>query len=237
MTEGQIIKVMPKFTIWDIESVVSRQTFLKARKLFESGKVKNVKEVRDGYWATVESTKKYDVFVSSKDILQGHCNCYAGQQGNICKHALAVGLFVLDFVGGEIEKDAAPVDLVDVKILVRQGMKKIKAHSGSYKQWYSYSHGLEVGVEIIVEAVQNLPTNKTNIKYLWSLVQRLSRKLAVGGVDDSDHGAVGWCARELVQRIAGMVKEDKSLYPFAEKFSQEETGFGFEMELKDILEK
>ena len=44
-------------------------------------------------------------------------------------------------------------------------------------------------------------------------------------------------ARELVQRIAGIVKEDKNLYPFAEKFSQEETGFGFEMELKDIIEK
>ena len=221
----------PKFSYMDIKSTVSPATFQKAKNLFESGAVKNFETRGRGYTAQVVSgSNKYRVSLSRSDVMNADCNCYAGENGYICKHVLAVGLKALDYFLLPAEDLLAPKNLSEVKQLVNLGMRKIKAYVGPSKYWDKYVHSLDTGAMIIVESIQNLEATKENVKYLWQLVLRLSKKLSQGGVDDSD-GIVGGCVDKIIRKIIDMVRKNKELIKLLHSFTDDYTGFGFEEDL------
>jgi len=158
-----------------------------------------------------------------------------GQNDELCKHMLALGLAVLNLSGKTEEtKEESPDNLDAVKQLVAGGMRKIKPYTGPSKIWFSYQRELDVGSGMIEEAVKNLPASKEHAKYLWSLVLKLSKKLAEGGMDDSD-GTVGGCIISLVVQCGKYAKEKHELKAMVMKFAEDDTGFGFEDELKEHL--
>lgn len=225
----------PSFTIQDVKYSVGEAMFARAQKLFESGKVQNIIETPHGYLATVQSASPYQVSLSSKHIDHGYCDCYMGQNDELCKHMLALGLAVLHLSGKAEEiKEESPDNLDAAKQLVAKAMRKIKSYNGPSKIWFGYQRELDVGAGCLVEAVKNLPPTKEHAKYLWSLVLKLSKKLAYGGVDDSD-GTVGGCVYSLVEQCGRYVKEKPELKQIIQKFTENDTGFGFEDKLRDIL--
>ncbi|KKP41277.1 MAG: hypothetical protein UR30_C0001G0124 [Candidatus Peregrinibacteria bacterium GW2011_GWC2_33_13] len=226
----------PTFTIQDIKYSVNSSMFERAQKLYESGKVQKISETPHGYEATVQGSSPYHVSLSRKHIDHGYCDCYMGQNDELCKHMLALGLAVLHLSGKTKEtKEESPDNPDAVKQLVAAGMRKIKPYNGPSKIWFSYQRELDVGSGMIEAAIKNLSANKENAKYLWSLVLKLSKKLANGGVDDSD-GTVGGCIISLVVQCGKYAKEKPELKALVMKFAEDDTGFGFEDELKGQLE-
>jgi len=126
--------IQPVFTIQDIKYSVDEPMFLRAQKLFKSGKVQDPKEDPHGYNATVQGTSPYRVSLSRKHIDSGYCDCYMGQNDQLCKHMLALGLAALQISGkmGEDEEDS-PDNLDAAKQLISKGMKKIKPYNGPLK--------------------------------------------------------------------------------------------------------
>lgn len=225
----------PTFTIQDIKYSVDPAMFERAKKLFEAGKVQKISETPHGYTAIVLGTSPYQVSLSAKHIDHGYCDCYMGQNDEFCKHMLALGIAVLHLSGkAEESEKEAPDNLDAVKQLVAGAMQKIKPYNGPSKIWFSYQRQLDVGSGMIGEAVKNLPANRENSKYLWSLVLKLSKKLAEGGVDDSN-GTVGGCISLLVAQCGKYAKEKPELKIMMRKFTEDDTGFGFEDELKEII--
>ena len=227
----------PQFTIRDIKYSVDEGTLKRAYQLFDTGKVGEISETRNGYTAIIAGTHKYDVYISGKDIDRGGCDCYVcSEKDMLCKHMIALGIAALHEFGeaGVLsQEDASPVDLSEVKILVKEGMKQIKGYSGNSRNWSHYTMSLASGSDILSDAVQELPPTRENAKYLWSLVLRLNKKLS-NGVDDSD-GAVGGCTWSIVAQLAKYAKEKPELKKVIEKFCDTKTGFGFEDDLRKQL--
>ena len=225
----------PTFTLQDIKYSVDPSMFERAQILYESGKVQKISETPHGYEATVQGSSPYHVSLSRKHVDRGYCDCYMGQNDELCKHMLALGLAVLNLSGKTEEtKEESPDNLDAVKQLVAGGMRKIKPYTGPSKIWFSYQRELDVGSGMIEEAVKNLPASKEHAKYLWSLVLKLSKKLSEGGVDDSN-GTVGGCIISLVVQCGKYAKEKHELKAMVMKFAEDDTGFGFEDELKEHL--
>lgn len=226
----------PTFTLQDIKYSVDPPLLKRAQKLYETGKVQNIQETLHGYTAIVQGTSPYHVSLSARHIDHGHCDCYMGQNDELCKHMLALGIAVLHLSGKvEDEPEESPTDLDAVKQLVAAGMRKIKPYHGPSKIWFSYQRELDVGSGMIEAAVKNLPAAKEHTKYLWALVLKLSKKLSHGGVDDSN-GTVGGCVSVLVEQCGRYAQEKPELRPMMLKFAEDDTGFGFEDELRGKLD-
>ncbi len=227
----------PVFTIRDIQYSVDESMFLKAEGLFKQRKVGKISETPHGYMATVQGTSLYAVSLSRRHIDQGYCDCYMGQNDELCKHMLALGIAVLH-LSGKVEDavGVSPDNLDAAKQLVAKGMRKIKTYDGPSKIWFSYQRELDVGAACIVEGVQGLPPTKEHAKYLWSLVLKLSNKLAYDAIDDSN-GTVGNCISTMVAQCGRYAKEKPELTSLMREFAKDDTGFGFEEELEKMLEE
>jgi len=226
----------PTFTFRDIQYSVDGSMFLKAEGLFKQRKVWKISETPHGYNATVQGTSLYAVSLSRRHVDEGYCDCYMGQNDELCKHMLALGIAVLH-LSGKVEEvvGESPDNLDAAKQLVAKGMRKIKTYDGPSKIWFSYQRELDVGAGCIVEGVSGLPPTKEHAKYLWSLVLKLSHKLAYDAIDDSN-GTVGNCISTLVAQCGRYAKEKPELRPIILEFVKDDTGFGFEEQLKEILE-
>ena len=223
-----------KFRKIDIEHAVSKPTLKKAEKLFNDDCVLDVEYKRTEICASIMSTKEYTTCISYKDFFNSYCNCYAGQEDKMCKHVLALALYVLDdneLLDDEVQQAKS---LEEAKVLVKKGVAKIRSYNGPSKTWFRYTHNLYVSAKIIEDAVVDLPAGKDEVKYLWKLVLRLSKKLATTGVDDSD-GAVGGAIDTITYKIIEMAKEKEELIPLLEKFAKDDTGFGFEDYITNFL--
>lgn len=225
----------PKFTLSDVKYADSEVTFARAEKLYKDGCVGSITEVGlgRGYQTTVRGSQPYEVWVSTRRVDEGNCTCYLGQNNMLCKHMLALALAVLDQTGG-LKKIPPPSNLNEVKLLVNEGIKKIKPYKGPSRAWFSYQRSLSTGAGMIIEAVKALPPTKENADYLWKLVLRLSKKLSTGGVDDSD-GVVGDCISEIVVQIYGYAKQSPDLKPYILHYCEDDTSFGFEDELRSRI--
>jgi len=209
--------------------------FARAQNLYASGNVGDVTELGRGYTATVRGTKPYHVSVSARHIDEGYCDCYMGENDMLCKHMLALGLAVLDQSGKSArEKTEPPANLEEVKRIVTAGMRKLRAYTGSSRVWFNYQRKLATGAGMISDAIQNLPPSEENAKYLWALVLKISKKLAYGGIDDSN-GVVGDCAHDIVCLLGSYTKDTPKLKPLILSFCDDDTGFGFEDELRALL--
>lgn len=69
------------------------RSYLRGVEYFREGRVKDLTEDRGMVIATVRGNRKYRVKLWGKmNQLHGTCNCPYGEEGNFCKHCVAVGL-------------------------------------------------------------------------------------------------------------------------------------------------
>jgi uncharacterized Zn finger protein len=84
---------------------------LAGKRSYERGEgyvdaVTGLRDVRGGVVATVHGTEPYQVRLSwSTAGLTGECSCPFGEEGEFCKHCVAVGLLVIDAAEEDDEFD------------------------------------------------------------------------------------------------------------------------------------
>lgn len=90
---------MAWFTKSDLEDLAGSRSFARGQGYLTE--VTNLRSVPNGVVATVQGTDSYRVRLYDTDgELDGECSCPYGEQGNFCKHCVAVGLRVLRGDGG-----------------------------------------------------------------------------------------------------------------------------------------
>jgi len=232
----------PDFTLDKIKFAADGPTFEKAVKLYESGKVTKVEEGIRLYTAVVLGTKPYRVSVEARRYDYGHCICYLGQNGTLCKHMVALAIYVV--------KDGKPLTLDDKKLVqnptcsgklgklsnkelssvkktITKALSYIKPYNGPSRNWFSYQNSLSEGCNRLSAIVSDLPVSVQTTELLIDLLLRLDKKLSTGGVDDSD-GAVGGFIEEVVTVLKEYVKLDQSCKKAFEKLKDKETCYGWE---------
>jgi uncharacterized Zn finger protein len=84
------------FTVEDLRDRAGETSFARARDYIDA--VAGLEVTVEGATATVYGTEGYEVTLTldARKGLAGRCDCPYGQDGNFCKHCVAVGLVVLD---------------------------------------------------------------------------------------------------------------------------------------------
>lgn len=229
----------PKFSYDDVKFSTDRAIVARALKLFTDRKVQDFRELRSGdYAATIIGTEPYKVLLDNKRIDNANCTCYMGQNDQLCKHVLALALYVLhrakliDERGGPI--GVAKLRQGDACDHIAAALRKIRGYTGSSRVWFAYQRKLGVAAGMIQDAVVLLEPTLDDTKYLWKLVLKLSRKLSDGGVDDSD-GIIGNTIYCIIERITNAARADSEIMRWARQHCVEDTGFGFEEDLQRSL--
>jgi len=224
----------PRFNIDDVKYAEDSAMFARAQALYEKGKVTQVEEILPGhgYCAVVHGSEPYTVSVSNKRVDQGDCTCYMGKNEMLCKHMLALALSVLNQTGKE--EEAPPANLKEAKLCVDAAMRKLRAYTGPSRVWFSYQRTLSIGAGMTVDAVSNLSASKEHADYIWKIVLRISKKLATGGIDDSE-GVVGDCVYRLIEQLGAYAEQNSELKAHMRMRYTDDTGFGFEDDLQKLL--
>ncbi|SDS11189.1 SWIM zinc finger family protein [Actinoplanes derwentensis] len=85
---------MAWFTEVDLQELAGSRSFGRGLEYLEA--VVNLRDLPDGVVATVHGSDVYQVRLFDADgELDGECDCPYGEQGNFCKHCVAVGLRLL----------------------------------------------------------------------------------------------------------------------------------------------
>lgn len=228
----------PKFGYSEVKYVDSEAVFKRALGLFKTGKVTNVADDAVGYGATIIGTKPYEVYIKDKNLDVGYCDCYLGQNDTYCKHMLALAIYVLnqhkiiDKNGRAIGGNA--VNAENAKVHIGKALRKVGSYDGPSNIWFSYQGKLDVASGMINDSLPCIEPTLENAKYLWTLVLRLSKKLATGGVDDSN-GTIGGAIQAIVQKLADFAKNDIDIQKWITKNCTSDTGFGFEDDLQTLI--
>ncbi len=211
------------YDINKLKFATDEATFKRAVGLYESGNVTKVETMGGYYSAVVVGTEPYRVSVSARNYKQGHCTCYIGQKGTLCKHMVALALHaVMDGrtisdkdrqITNEVKcsglRDVMTQDeLARVKKSITESMKYIKPYSGPSRTWFANQDSLREGSNRLSAVVSDLPVNRQTAEILVKLLLRLDRKLRVGGVDDSN-GIVGG----FMTQVVGMLQEYARIDP------------------------
>lgn len=94
------MKTKLSFDIADLKLLATHSSFERGSDYYDQGRVKKVMNERNVYEGKVKGTSTYDVrLVADGHALDFTCNC-TYEMGGICKHAVAMGLAILD---GEYE--------------------------------------------------------------------------------------------------------------------------------------
>ena len=241
----------PTYDLNKIKFATDEQTYQRAVDLYESGKVTEVKEAFGDFSAVVLGTKPYRVSVSGHRYKDAHCTCYLGEQGTLCKHAVAVALYAvmngqplskddknqrqeIKFSGrkGELNNE----ELAAIKKSITESMKYIKPYSGPSRTWFANQDSLREGCARLSAIVSDLPVNKQTADVLVRLLLRLDRKLQVGGVDDSN-GIVGGFMSEVVGMLSDFAQIDSSCIATFESLCGKQTCFDWEDPLVRIFDE
>lgn len=239
----------PKYDLDKIKFATDSQTFEKATKLYENGKVTHFQEGIGAYSAIVQGTKPYQVSVEERRYDDGHCECYLGQHDRLCKHVVAVAIRAV--TGGKplSEEDIKPVsqavssgrlgtlsegELATCKQAITATLRLIKPYRGPSRIWFSYQKSLEEGCHRLSKIVSELPVSEPSARLLVDMLLRLDRKLSWSGVDDSN-GIVGGFIWETVQVLKEYAKLDPSCAVAFQKLKDRETSFGWEEPLLELI--
>lgn len=238
----------PDFTIDKIKFATDGPTFEKAAALYESDKVIEVEEGIRSYTAVVIGTKPYRVSVEARRYDYGHCTCYLGANGTLCKHMVALAIYVVAD-GKPLSVDDKKLiqnpscsgkmgtlsdkDLLIIKQNITNDLRYIKAYTGPSRTWFAYQNFLSEGCNRLSSIVSDLPVSTQTAELLVDLLLRLDRKLSTGGVDDSD-GEVGSFIEEVVAVLQEFIKLDPSCVKAFDKLKNRETCFGWEEPLLKI---
>ncbi len=240
----------PTYDLDKIKFATDEATYQRAVDLYESGKVTEVKEAFGGFSAIVLGTKPYRVSVSGRRYKDAHCTCYLGEQGTLCKHAVALALYAV--MGGQPlskedknqrqevkfrgRKEELNNDELDaVKKSITEAMKYIKPYSGPSRTWFANQDSLREGCARLSAIISGLPANKQTADILVKLLFRLDRKLQIGGVDDSN-GIVGGFMSEVVVMLSDFAQMDPTCIDAFESLCGKQTCFGWEEPLVRIFE-
>ena len=235
----------PDFTLDKIKFATDGPTFEKAVVLYESGKVTKVEEGIRSYTGVVIGTKPYRVSVEARRYDYGHCTCYLGATGTLCKHMVALAIHVVR--GGKLLTDndkqlvqnttcsgrlgtLSDGELLTVKQAITASLRYVKAYIGPSRTWFAYQNSLFEGCNRLSAIISGLPVSSQTAGLLVDLLLRLDRKLCSGGVDDSD-GEVGGFIEEVVEVLQEFVKLDPNCVNTFGKLKNRETCFGWEKPL------
>ncbi|MFA5248036.1 MAG: hypothetical protein WC415_02200 [Patescibacteria group bacterium] len=237
--------MLPKFDLDKIKFAVDPPTFAKAVGLYEDGKVKNFKEGISSYSAVVEGGKKYHVSIEARRFGLGCCDCYLGQNDQLCKHLVALSLYAV-LAGKPIPDDDKKInteiqcsgrlgelseaEIAGVKKTISEAIKYVKSYGDSSRTWFAYQDSLSEGCNRLMAVVSDLPVSLQTAKLLIKTLLRLDKKLCTGGVDDSD-GTVGGFIQEGVEVLKEFVQLDKSIINGFELLCKQSTCFGWEESL------
>jgi len=239
----------PDFTLDKIKFATDGPTFEKAIMLYESGKVTQVEEGIRSYTAVVIGTKPYRVSVEARRYDYGHCTCYLGQNGTLCKHMVSLAIYVVK--AGKPLTDSekklvqnpscsGKLGILDKKKLstveksITSAFRYIKPYNGPSRLWFSYQNALQEGCNRLSAIISDLPISIQTAELLVNLLLRLDKKLSTGGVDDSD-GTVGGFIEEVVIVLQEYAKFDPCCLKAFQKLKDKEICFGWEEPLLDLL--
>lgn len=241
----------PSYTLEKIKFATDPQTFERAVDLYESGKITKFKEGVRNYSAVVLGGKPYRVFVEARRFDYGTCECYLGQNDELCKHFVALAIHAVmrgkklkvedkeEITGPECSENLGELtkeDLSSVKNLITEAIRYIKSYSGSSSTWFAYQNSLDEGCNRLSKIVSDLPVSKQTTKLLIDLLLRLDEKLCRRGVDDSN-GTVGGFIEGVVEMLKEYARLDPSCIKAFEKLAGKETCFGWESPLVKIFDE
>jgi len=227
-------------------------TFSRAVGLYKKDKVTQVECAVGSYTAIVQGTEPYRVSVAARSFKQGHCTCYLGQQGTLCKHMVALALHAVQegkplatettktSVKAECSLRAGQLNSVELekaKIEITNAMKYIKPYRGPSKTWFANQDSLCEGCARLNDIVHGFPVSKQTSDILINLLLRLDKKLCTGGVDDSN-GTVGGFMTEVVAMLEKYAKIDSDCVGSFKKLTElDGTCFGWESELVRLFDE
>lgn len=239
----------PDYDLNKIKFATDKPTFEKAVTLYENGKVTQFEEGIRSYSAVVQGSKPYRVSVEARRYDYGHCTCYLGQNETLCKHMVALALFVVmdgkpltdeekrliqvPSCSGDLRK-LNKEELAKIKKSITDAMRHIKPYNGPSRTWFAYQNSLQEGCNRLSFIVSNLPVNEQTAQLLVDLLLRLDKKLLSGGVDDSD-GTVGSFIRETVEVLKQYTELDPECSLTFRQLQNRETSFGWEEPLLELI--
>lgn len=239
---------LPDYNLDKIKFATDGRTFEKAASLYENGKVTRVEEGIRSYTAVVIGTKPYRVSVEARRYDYGHCTCYLGANGALCKHMVALAIYVVQD-GKPLTTDDKKLvqnpicsgrlgnlsrdQLLTIKQVITAALRYIKPYTGPSRTWFEYQNSLSEGCNRLSVVVSDLPVSSQTAELLVDLLLRLDKKLSIGGVDDSD-GTVGGFIEEEVAVLQEFAKLDTSCVKAFDKLKNRETCFGWEEPLLKI---
>ena len=241
-------------TTYDLNKIkfaTDETTFKRAVGLYENGKVTEVEEALGDWTAVVLGTKPYRVSVSGRNYKHGHCTCYVGEKGTLCKHMVALAIHAvmdgkpltdkdrelshgIECSGqrGELSRE----ELEAFKKSITESMRYIKPYRGPSRTWFANQDSLREGCNRLSAVISEISVSRQVADILVKLLLRLERKLSVGGVDDSN-GIVGGLAGELVALLEEFARIDQSCIDAFEPLCGKEYCFGWEEPLVRILDE
>ncbi|MFA4889476.1 MAG: SWIM zinc finger family protein [Candidatus Omnitrophota bacterium] len=242
----------PAYDLNKIKFATDEATFKRAVGLYESAKVARVEALGGYYSAFVLGTEPYRVSVSTRNYKQGHCTCYLGQKDTLCKHMVALALYVVmdgqplndkdKQLSHHVEcsrrrEELSEEELGVLKKVITESLRYIKPYSGPSRTWFANQDSLREGCNRLSVIVFDLPVNKQTAEILVKLLLRLDKKLTVGGVDDSN-GIVWPFMRDVVQMLIEYSQIDPKCIKAFKPFSGIGiTSFGWEEPLIRILDE
>jgi len=234
-----------EYTLQKIKFRTENKTWERAVGLYEEGKVKNFQEEGFFWEAEVRGTQLYRVAVSKKDYTQGDCPCYLGQNEILCKHMIAVAIYGLkkgepltegekalqnevkfSQKTGELSKEEWSL----VKEEISQALCYIKPYRGPSRIWFNYQDDLTEGCNRLAAVFSKLPASSQTADLVIKILLQLDKKLAFGGVDDSDGTVCDFieASVELLRVFAWVEPECRKAFS---NLKERKTSFGWEESL------
>src|SRR3989344_8204514 len=171
----------PDYDFNKIKFATDGPTFEKAVALYENGKVTQVEEGIRSYTGIVIGTKPYRVSVEARHYDYGYCTCYLGANGTLCKHMVALAIYVV--------QDGKPLTADDKKLVqnptcsgklgilsdkelsatkqaITVSLRYIKSYSGPSRTWFTYQNSLSEGCNRLSVIVSDLPVSTQTAELL-----------------------------------------------------------------------
>ncbi len=241
----------PAYDLNKIKFATDEGTFRRAVELYESNKVTGVKEAFGDFTAIVQGTQEYRVSVSGRNYKHGHCTCYLGEKGTLCKHMVALAIYAAlhgkplaaedkqqrsEVKRSDQRETLSDEGLAAVKASITEAMRYVKPYRGPSRAWFANQDSLCEGCARLSAVVSDLPVNEQTVKLLVNLLLRLDRKLQVGGVDDSN-GTVGGFMSQVVQMLIEYAKVDPRCVDAFASLTGKQTCFGWEEPLVRMFDE
>jgi hypothetical protein len=216
---------VPAYSLNDIRVSVGEREFAKGQQLYKGGSVGRLRVFGLGYEAIVQGTRSYQVYVEARGVDYGRCNCYLGENDELCKHMIALAIAaVYAYRPDATALDNTPLDIavcsgevralteaerLSAKAEIIAALRHIKPYNGPSRVWFQYQASLTQGTRKLLLVLSKLPVCTGSVDIIVGLLRRLDRKL-LGGVDDSD-GTVGDGMVEMVEVLNLFTNHDCAL--------------------------